>query len=580
MCIRDSLETLERGVGESKDLAVLLVALLRQGGLDASVALVQQGWGEDLEPALPGFGGFNHVLVHLPGEGAEEPLWIDPTARFARPGELPLTVQNRWALTVSGRDGEGGGSEGLVRTPQAPSVTNLEREVRRIELAPLGPATVEEVTTVGGETERDYRENFAGSSREQTEERLTEYATGWLQGKTLAEWQATDPQDLTQPFSLQVRAEDSTVGYTDLIEAVVLIATTEVLGDLPALLDAETAEVPRPPQEAVYLPKPYRAEVIYRITPPAGYRLRETPPPVTESWGSATYQRTITTGEDSTVEVVVAFDTGARRLPQDVAKALGESVIRLEEEAVLRLYFDNIAEAHLAAGDLGAALEELAARIAAEPENGLLYTHRARVLQAAGLGELARQEIANAVALAPEIPVVRVVQGLILQHDPFGRQLRGAFDYPGAAEAFREALALEEDSRYFRNLAVHLEHNPEGDHRGPGALLDEAIAVLRRHREKFEESSLDSNLLADLYATEQWQECLELLEELPNRVEQEAVRVAVVAITEGSTEALRVAEGITDGEQRNAVLGTAVSLLVQGRHYPCLLYTSDAADEN
>jgi tetratricopeptide (TPR) repeat protein len=565
---RSPLETLERGVGESKDLAVLLVALLRQKGLDASVALVQQGWGEDVDPDLPGFGGFNHVLVHLPGEGTEGPLWIDPTARFARPGELPLTVQNRWALAVSGSDGKGGGSEALLRTPQAPSVTNLEREVRRIALAPLGPATVEEVTTVGGETERDYRENFAGSSREQMEERLTEYATGWLQGKTLADWQASDPEDLTGPFTLQVRAEDSTVGYTDLIEAVVLIATTEVLGDLPTLPDAETAEESGPVQEAVYLPKPYRAEVVYRVTPPAGYRLRETPPPVAESWGPATYQRTVTTEEDGTVEVVVAFDTGARRLPVEVATALGEGVRGLEKEAVLRLYFDNIAEAHLAAGELGAALEELTARIAAEPENGLLYTHRARVFQAAGLGEKARQEIATAAALAPEIPVVRVVQGLILQHDPFGRQLRGAFDYAGAAQAFREALALEEDSRYFRNLAVHLEHNPQGDHRGPGALLDEAIAVLRRHREKFGQSPLDSNLLGDLYATERWQECLELLEALPDGVEHEAVRVAVLAITEGPTEALGAAEGITDGERRNAVLGTAVSLLVQGRHYP------------
>ena len=102
------LATLRRGAGDGKDLAVVLAAALRAEGIPAHVALLRPGTGRDIEPTLPGMGMFSHAIVYVPGE---PPLWIDPTDRWARPGELPLLDQGRRALVAAAE------TEDLVETP-------------------------------------------------------------------------------------------------------------------------------------------------------------------------------------------------------------------------------------------------------------------------------------------------------------------------------------------------------------------------------------------------------------------------------------------------------------------------------
>ena len=46
----------ERGFGDCKDQATLLVGLLRAVGIDAHVSLLRPGTGRDVEPTLPGMG--------------------------------------------------------------------------------------------------------------------------------------------------------------------------------------------------------------------------------------------------------------------------------------------------------------------------------------------------------------------------------------------------------------------------------------------------------------------------------------------------------------------------------------------
>src|SRR6185369_15700298 len=74
---RPPADTLKRKFGDCKDKAVLLTALLRASDIPAYVAVLNAGEDDqDVEPALPGFGEFNHAIVVVPGHPA---LWIDPT---------------------------------------------------------------------------------------------------------------------------------------------------------------------------------------------------------------------------------------------------------------------------------------------------------------------------------------------------------------------------------------------------------------------------------------------------------------------------------------------------------------------
>ena len=71
-------ETLKRKYGDCKDQSALLIKMLRTAGVPAYMALIRNGTGEDVEPDLPGLGGFNHAIVFIPGA---HPLWLDPTVR-------------------------------------------------------------------------------------------------------------------------------------------------------------------------------------------------------------------------------------------------------------------------------------------------------------------------------------------------------------------------------------------------------------------------------------------------------------------------------------------------------------------
>ncbi|MFP5287710.1 MAG: transglutaminase-like domain-containing protein, partial [Thermoanaerobaculia bacterium] len=115
---RKPAEILRRRLGDCKDKAVLLTAMLRASGIPAYVALLSASEGmADVESSLPGLGAFNHAIVVVPGSPA---VWIDPTAPATRAGELPPGDRGRLTLIASPS------TVGLVRTPGATSPGRAE----------------------------------------------------------------------------------------------------------------------------------------------------------------------------------------------------------------------------------------------------------------------------------------------------------------------------------------------------------------------------------------------------------------------------------------------------------------------
>jgi transglutaminase-like putative cysteine protease len=69
-------QTFARRFGDCKDKASLMIALLREAGIDADLALVRTRRMGDVSPAATSVAIFDHAIVYVP----KYDLWLDGTA--------------------------------------------------------------------------------------------------------------------------------------------------------------------------------------------------------------------------------------------------------------------------------------------------------------------------------------------------------------------------------------------------------------------------------------------------------------------------------------------------------------------
>ena len=112
-------QVLARKFGDCKDKATLMIALLREAGIDAELVLLRTRRGGRIEPAPASLAVFDHAIAYVP----KLDVYLDGTAEFSGVAELPSQDQGVTVLRVGPR-----GST-LTETPVLPSSQN--RAVRR-----------------------------------------------------------------------------------------------------------------------------------------------------------------------------------------------------------------------------------------------------------------------------------------------------------------------------------------------------------------------------------------------------------------------------------------------------------------
>ncbi|HMB54236.1 MAG TPA: DUF3857 domain-containing protein, partial [Thermoanaerobaculia bacterium] len=261
---RPPAETLKRGYGDCKDKSALLVALLQEAGVDAHLALLDAGYGEDVHPELPGFGAFNHAVVHVPAAGDEPAIWIDATAEWYPVGLVPSSVQGRLALLATPRDGR------LVEVPRATSADRRHRAEREIRFAEDGFGDVVERIEYHGLAAADTRGFFQSISEDARRESVERYVESNWHRDEVADWSLDALAEADRPLSFDVEIEEAPPVITAFTESVAFLDLGSVLGDLPTTLrvDPEEAE---PREHDLVITEPYRREVRYRLVPANGF---------------------------------------------------------------------------------------------------------------------------------------------------------------------------------------------------------------------------------------------------------------------------------------------------------------------
>jgi transglutaminase-like putative cysteine protease len=559
---RTPAETLRRRFGDCKDKAVLLIAALRALDIPAYAALLNAGDDQqDVEQELPGFGAFNHAIVVVPGTPS---IWIDPTDRFARAGELPTDDQGRLALIASST------ATGLVRTPEADAAENRAVKTREFFLADLGTARADETDEYSGAAERDLRAFYISEDPETLRDAVSDYMRKTYLAKDLAAYDHANPLDLSQPFRLHFEARDSKRAVTDEKTAAVAILPAALLDQLPEEITAEDRDRPSPARVAdYYFSRPFTAEAIYRIVPPPGFAPQPLPPNRVRHLGPATLSEEYAGGAGGKVTATLRLASGKRRISPGEFDQLRAAVRELAGAKPIVVQFAQVGEADLAAGRVREAIEEFQREAAAAPKKALPHCRLARALLAGGMGEAARQEADRAVRLEARSAAAWHTLAWVLQHDGLGRRFGAGFDRAGAIAAYRKARSLDADDEATRaDLAILLEHDAHGRRYAAGADLAAAIAEYQALRKDLKSKAMDDNLLVVLLRAGRFAELQELAGEIEDTPQRNALRLAAAAATSGAEAAVRDAEHrLWDPAAEVSALDAAAQELVAMRRY-------------
>jgi hypothetical protein len=95
---RSTDQTYHSRMGDCKDIALVLAAMLREAGIDASIALVQTRDRGKVNRSVPSTQGFNHALCHVNLEGG---FFLDGTLNNSSFRELPPEDRDIEALVVN-----------------------------------------------------------------------------------------------------------------------------------------------------------------------------------------------------------------------------------------------------------------------------------------------------------------------------------------------------------------------------------------------------------------------------------------------------------------------------------------------
>ncbi len=98
-------EVVKAKYGDCKGLSMLMKAMLKEAGISAQYTLVRAGTDVDnIDVDFPS-NQFNHVILRVPMENEENPLWLECTSNTLPAGYLGAFTKNRNVLVISDEGG-------------------------------------------------------------------------------------------------------------------------------------------------------------------------------------------------------------------------------------------------------------------------------------------------------------------------------------------------------------------------------------------------------------------------------------------------------------------------------------------
>ena len=190
-------QTRERGFGDCKDMATLLISCLQGVGVEAHPVFVltrDEGW---IDPEFPAF-RFDHVITMALIDG--DTTWLDPTCDVCPYGELPLGDQDIDVLVSD----SGGGK--MVHTPSRDHQANAWQTVARLHLASDQTITLNAEMTATGLGAQYLRGVLPTLDRDETRRFIDDLLPSGSKRFTVDSYEVSDLDNLGQPVIITLKA--------------------------------------------------------------------------------------------------------------------------------------------------------------------------------------------------------------------------------------------------------------------------------------------------------------------------------------------------------------------------------------
>jgi cellulose synthase operon protein C len=197
---RPASQTFARGWGDCKDKAALIITMLKEAGIPASMVLVRSGIRGEMEPDPPSLAPFDHAIAYVPSLK----LFLDGTAEYTGSLELPPMDRSSLALIV-----DPGGKGTLVHLPDPDA--QATRRVRKIDATPTpeGGAQIDVRMETSGALAAEARQRYhaKGTRRERLARDLAADFPGFELAAGAQAVEMNDLEDIEQPVKLHTRGK-------------------------------------------------------------------------------------------------------------------------------------------------------------------------------------------------------------------------------------------------------------------------------------------------------------------------------------------------------------------------------------
>jgi tetratricopeptide (TPR) repeat protein len=543
--------TVKLGAADDLAMAVTLVALLRQAGIAANVALIDLGPGIDVDPDLPELDRFDHAIVHAQ---LGRDVWIDPTAVFYPVGRTASGSEGRRALVLATT------TSALITTPRSAATDNGVHEVRTYELAELGYAHVTETRGSSGSREVDAREAFAGMSAAEVKAALVDEVKTRYLVDSLESYTVGDPNDLATPFTTSLAVKESGRANSKREAIDVYLTPSSVFYGLPkAFRDEKSERV----HDFVW-PAPYVYEVENRLVVPEGFSM----PTIADRTIDAGIAKLTETERISgrTMIVTFRFESGKQRLtPVEVMKT--RAAIAAARDEVVHLEFPNTARQLADGGKPREAIAEHERLIKLHPTHGRHHADLAELYTDLGILDAARREARKGIELERDSADMHLTLGWVLAHDDVGRMYGHDHDHAGARTELERARQL--DPKHV-GAAVELGKLLEGDAQGrphePGADLRGAAKAWRAAYDLSPSEFNGDGVMRTLLWTSDFAEAAKFGRTLKSSPNRDALFLTAVSVASGVPAAIREANALSHDARARALRAAAATLMMM-RHY-------------